>query len=293
MPLNSGNIQVYGDTLVRVHTAALSVTSPVLTDPAAVLPFGWYDVGWMDPAGLAESSNANETKKYGLQGGGLLRVLRNQFERPMTFTCLEENAPVLGLTNPYGVTTTTGSTANVQTLTIAGTPTGGAFTITSPQFGAARAAAYNVAPATLQTALQADWDVAVVVTGTAGTSYVLTFPANYGALSALTVVAAFTGGTTPTATFVNTTAGVNGVNVMTVKPVSTPNLRQFALDLVSGTVKHRYWYPSAEAVQTGDTNYKGDDFSTRDFTLNPYAQSDGSFYTDINNNPMLGAGLYA
>jgi hypothetical protein len=101
---------------------------------------------------------------------------------------------------------------SVQTITITGTPTGGTFTIASG--GNTYQAAYNVATATLQAAIRAWGGVysTVTVTGTAGTSYVITFPAitaNVFAASApISIVnKAFTGGTNPNAAVVASGAG--------------------------------------------------------------------------------------
>lgn len=97
----------------------------------------------------------------------------------------------------------------VQTVTISGTPTGGTWTITSG--GNSYVAAYNVATATLQGAIQAWGGIysAVTVSGSAGTSYVITFPtqvANIAPVAApITIIAqALTGGTNPKATLVQT-----------------------------------------------------------------------------------------
>lgn len=109
-------------------------------------------------------------------------------------------------------------TAEVQTITIAGAPTGGTFTpywnglTPGPQ-------AYNVTTAALQTALRAAWGMSTLtVAGTAGTSYVITFPANRGNVSLITLVKAFTGGTTPDATVAETTPGVGASLASAVIP---------------------------------------------------------------------------
>jgi hypothetical protein len=101
---------------------------------------------------------------------------------------------------------------SVQTLTISGAPTGGTFTINSG--GNTYVAAYNAAPATVQSAVQAWGGVYanVTVTGTAGASYVFTFPAVSSGISAtaapITVnKAALTGGTSVTAVVVASGAG--------------------------------------------------------------------------------------
>lgn len=101
---------------------------------------------------------------------------------------------------------------SVQTITIAGTPTGGTFTVSSG--GNSYTAAYNVATATLQTAIQAWGGVYanVTVSGTAGSSYVITFPAissNIAAAAAPVTVngKGLTGGTNVTATVAASGAG--------------------------------------------------------------------------------------
>ena len=104
---------------------------------------------------------------------------------------------------------------SIATITISGTPTGGTFNVNSG--GNTYTAAYNVATATLQAAIRA-WGgiyATVTVTGTAGTSYVITFTAitsNIAAASAPvdTQGTALTGGTTPKATVA--TSGQGGID---------------------------------------------------------------------------------
>lgn len=100
----------------------------------------------------------------------------------------------------------------VQTITITGTPTGGTFTVSSG--GNTYVAAYNVATAALQTAIRAWGGVysTVTVTGTAGSSYVITFPAitaNIAGAAAPVFVdgSALTGGTAPKATVASSGQG--------------------------------------------------------------------------------------
>lgn len=99
----------------------------------------------------------------------------------------------------------------LQTITITGTPTGGTFTISSG--GNTYVAAYNVATATLQAAIRA-WGgiyAGVTVSGTAGTSYVVTFPAitaNVFAASApIQATSQLTGGSSPKVAVVASGAG--------------------------------------------------------------------------------------
>jgi hypothetical protein len=101
---------------------------------------------------------------------------------------------------------------SVSTITITGSPTGGTFNVNSG--GNSYVAAYNVTTANLQAAIRA-WGgiyATVTVTGTAGTSYVITFTAitsNIAAASAPvdTNGTALTGGTTPKATVAVSGAG--------------------------------------------------------------------------------------
>jgi hypothetical protein len=103
----------------------------------------------------------------------------------------------------------------LQTITITGTPTGGTFLVAAG--GNSYTAAYNVATATLQAAIQAWGGVfaTVTVSGTAGSSYVITFPAitsNVAPAAAPFTVngANLTGGSSPKATVV--ASGQGGVD---------------------------------------------------------------------------------
>lgn len=114
---------------------------------------------------------------------------------------------------PFDVLATTGSAAEVQRLTITGTPTGGTFTLTL-NGQSTTAQAYNVPAATLQTALLAltNLDTGdVVVTGGPGpgTPYTFTFGGAYVGenVPEMTVAHALTGGTTPNAAITTITQG--------------------------------------------------------------------------------------
>jgi hypothetical protein len=87
----------------------------------------------------------------------------------------------------------------VQVITITGSPTGGTFTLSNTP-GQAYVAAYNVSTANLQTAIRA-WGgifASVTVTGTAGSTYTLTFGTGSGGRISVSATA-LTGGTTPAA----------------------------------------------------------------------------------------------
>lgn len=108
--------------------------------------------------------------------------------------------------------------AEVATLTIGGTPTGGTFTVsfTGDKVYQTAALAYNVSTANFQAALAAavaEWAGNITVTGTAGSSYVVTFS---GQLAAQRIgglfgvnTTALTGGT-PTGSWARTTRGSCG-----------------------------------------------------------------------------------
>jgi hypothetical protein len=112
-----------------------------------------------------------------------------------------------------GEITTTGAN-DVETVTIGGSPAGGTWTYTAtPPGGVSQVLteAYNVSLAALQADLEGIYGAGnVIVTGTAGSSYVITFTGALARASiaiAVTSGAGLTGGTSPTATIAHTTTG--------------------------------------------------------------------------------------
>jgi hypothetical protein len=107
----------------------------------------------------------------------------------------------------------TTSANDVQTVTIGGVPTGGTFTLNlyGPGGAATISPAYNASTAAVQSLVQAVYGTgSVVVTGSAGTSYVLTFGgqlANQPVPVITASTAGLTGGT-PTIAVAHTTVGV-------------------------------------------------------------------------------------
>jgi hypothetical protein len=95
----------------------------------------------------------------------------------------------------------------VQTWAFTGTGTAGTWNVTS-RFGTAAGLTYNIATGALATALSAAWGITVTVTGTAGTSYVVTYPASAGLVALPSFVNAITGVTAITPT--QTTPGAGG-----------------------------------------------------------------------------------
>src|SRR5207245_9576700 len=110
------------------------------------------------------------------------------------------------------VLTATGTPVNeVQTVTITGSPTGGSFFL---DYGGSLtpALAYNASTSAVQTALQNLPGIGagnVVVTGTAGSSYVATFQGSLAATNVAQFSASqdFTGGTTPSISVAPTPCG--------------------------------------------------------------------------------------
>ena len=143
----------------------------------------------------------------------------------------------------------------VQTVTIGGTPAGGTFKLT---YGSVSTAdlPYNESTANVQAALRALSSINganVTVTGTAGASYVVTFG---GALagrpvSPITASHNLTGGTNPSATVAQTTAGVTAVNeVQKVELPGTPSSGTFTLTYSGQTTAALPYNATAAQVQT-------------------------------------------
>lgn len=98
--------------------------------------------------------------------------------------------------------------AEVQTVTITGGPTGGSFTLTF-QGETTAAIAYNATAAAVQTALRALDNIGagqVGVTGSAGGPYTVTFT-DMDNVTQMTATSSLTGGTTPGVTVATTTQG--------------------------------------------------------------------------------------
>lgn len=289
MAINLANLRAYGDINQRVVTSILGTAYP--TTPTAAWGAGWYDLGAIDDGGVTEAVNQTETKKYIWQGGQLGRVLRSQFEHPFTINAAEENAVTLGLARPNVAVTTTGDTAEIQTVTITGTGTAGTWTYSVPGFGTITLA-FNVALAAFATALSAlIGETVATPTGTAGSSYVVTYPAALGNVGTASVTQNITGATAITNT--TTTPGVTGTNKSVVAPYAGVNLRQFGLDFTDGAVNLRYIVTNAEAVMSGNIVRKADDLTVVPLTINPYYDPViGGFFIDLNNDPFRSQGLY-
>lgn len=112
-----------------------------------------------------------------------------------------------------GAVITRAATAEVQTVTITGTPTGGTFSLTFDG-QTASGIAYNANAAAVQTALEAlsnliPGDVTVTGGPGPGAPYTVTFAGTLGDVPQMTAVGAFTGGTAPAVAVTTGTPGSN------------------------------------------------------------------------------------
>ena len=113
---------------------------------------------------------------------------------------------------PFGTVLCKITTAEVQSVTLGGTPTGGTFTL-SGNGRTSAPIAFNALAAAVQTAIQAlGGDYAgAIVTGAAGGPYTVTFLADAALVNSLTgSAAALTSATTATLTIATPTPGIAG-----------------------------------------------------------------------------------
>lgn len=242
----------------------------------------WADLGGITQDGLVENPAQSRTdwKRWGAISPYFSVITDEKKEFGIKF--LETNPNVLGLVHRAGaalVPTGTG-TSEVQTITITGTPTGGTFSLT---FGGQTtpALAFNAATSAVQTALQALSSIGsgnATVTGTAGSSYVVTFTgvlANSN-VSQILPVGTFTGGTTPAITVATTTGGTVGQLLsFTDDTTGVRDLRAMTFDIITGTNHIRFYCPQAEVTNVASTAYTFDNPITYDVTITAYANSSG------------------
>lgn len=111
---------------------------------------------------------------------------------------------------PYGCIMPAKTQAEVATVTVTGTPTGGTYTLTYSGIGTTVAIAYNAAASVVQTALETLFGSGnVTVAGSAGGPYTVTFSGTAGNVPTPTVgTNSLTGGTSPNVSFGTTTSGI-------------------------------------------------------------------------------------
>jgi hypothetical protein len=265
-----------------------SVAPPLTGDPgapttAATGPSSpWVDLGAISTDGLTEnpSQSRTEFKRWG-SISPFAAVITDQ-KHEFQLTCIENNANVLGLAYRTGSTPTpSGSSTNeVQTVTISGAPTGGTFVL---DIGGAPTTdlPYNASTTAVQTALQALSTVGagnVTVTGTPGSSYVLTFAGTLTAANVAQAVAVgnFTGGTSPTVSVATTTGGAAG-SLLTITDDTTGqrDVRAFCFDIIQGTNHLRFYVPQGEVTDLGSVKYVTNDLTAYQFTITAYPTSSG------------------
>jgi hypothetical protein len=121
----------------------------------------------------------------------------------------------------YGQSLAPIGVAEVQTVTITGSPTGGTFTLTLPAGSdtvtdpaqTTAAVAYNAAATAVEAALNALGRLSpdgATVSGSAGGPWTVTFARRLGNVPQLTSTNALTGGTSPAVAHATTTAGTGG-----------------------------------------------------------------------------------
>jgi hypothetical protein len=242
----------------------------------------WTDLGAINTDGITE--NLDETRTEFKRWGSISTFQSVITDQKHTFdvTFLESNPNVLGVFYKTGAALTPTGTgvSEVQTVAITGTPAGGTFSL-SFNGATTPALAYNAATSVVQTALQALSTIGsgnATVTGTAGSSYVVTFTgalANQNVAS-LVAVSSLTGGTTPTVTVTVTTGGAVG-QLMTVADdtTGTRDVRAFTFDMMQGTNHIRFYVPLGEVTGRKNPVYKTDSLIEYGVTITAYTTPSG------------------
>jgi len=283
--MSKNNSNIFVPSAYSVWTGPFGTALPTTLTAS---PNGMYEVGILSDQGIGESRNLNETKIYDMLGQ-LQRIIRNQEERPFTFQALEDNRVVRELRYPNSVLTTQAGTAEVETATINGTPTGGTFTLTGGigGSGTTSAIAYNAAGSAVQTALRALPGLSTVtVAGSAGGPYTITFPAAYGDVIQLTTdYSGLTGGTSPNVAILTSTPGVASVNTRVVGSGTGSARRAWVIYVADGSKANMFTFSNAEATQTGTVATSTSGGKIFEFALQPYPDPvTGAFFTLIDND---------
>lgn len=270
-------------------------TFPAAQGQAAVAPYGtpqttgmaalappWVDLGGITQDGLTEnpSQSRTEFKRWGAISPYAAVITDQKHEFNIKF--LENNPNVLSLVYRTGsAPTPSGAGASeVQTISITGAPTGGTFSLT---FGGQTtpALAYNASTSAVQTALQALSSIGAgnaTVTGTAGSSYVVTFTGTLANTNVAPIVAVgtFTGGTSPAISVATTTGGASGQLIsITDDTTGVRDLRAMTFDVIQGVNHLRFYCPMAEVTAVAAINYKFDQPIVYDVTFTAYPDNTG------------------
>jgi hypothetical protein len=265
-----------------IASYASTTTADPMTGDMTPLIAPWVDLGAINTDGITENlaESRTEFKRWG--NISTFKTVVTDTKHTFDVTFLENNPSVLSAFYkiPTVITPTGTATNEVQTLTIAGAPTGGTFSLTF-QGATTPALAYNAAPAAVQTALQALSTIGsgnATVTGTAGVSYVVTFA---GALAnqnvgSLVPVGTFTGGTTPAINVATTTGGSTG-SLLSLTDDTTGQLdvRSWVFDMLAGTNHIRFYVPRGEITDRKNPVYKTDSLIEYGVTITAYPTSAG------------------
>jgi hypothetical protein len=278
MAKNAANL--WSPSAYALWTAPFGTTLPttLLANPGNA----WYEIGVLSDAGIAETRNVNENKIYDMVGQ-LQRIIRNQEERPFTFTALEDNRAVRELRYPGSTLTTVAGTAEVQSLTV--TATGGTIQLSGGYGGVTGTTSgitvSGLSATALQTAIRTLPGYSTVTVSGAG-PYTITFPASEGDVAALTVdTSAATGGS---ATVSTTTPGVASTNSRAVGSGTGRNNRAWYAYATDGLKAQAFVFANAEAVQSGTVGLTSSGVKASDFTLNPYPDGNGNFFYLLDND---------
>jgi hypothetical protein len=250
-------------------------------DNMVALSAPWADCGSISTAGLTE--NLAETRTDFKRWGNITTFQSVITDTKHTFdvSFLESNPVALGVFYRTPAPTATGAGASeVQTITISGVPTGGTFVL---DFNGQPTAplAYNAATSAVQTALQGLSTIGAgnaTVTGTAGTSYVVTFAGALANQNVPQIVAThnFTGGTTPGIAVTTTTGGSAG-QILKISDDTTGqrDVRAWTFDLLQGTNHIRFYVPQGEVTARKNPVYKTDSLIEYGVTITAYPTSTG------------------
>lgn len=284
MARDSDNAQALVDSFVYVAPKGTALPIIPTATPAAGLDPAFKDTGWLTDTGLGEVFATNTNVRRAINGT-VIKTIRTTADTSFTFECYERNAITIGLIRPGSAPLTAGDTAEVQTITITGAPTGGTFKSTVQGIGSITPV-YNITTAALATALSALVGFAVTVTGTPGSSYVVTFAPQEGNIAQMTVDGSgLTGGTTPTASVATGTPGTSGVTTTPVKAYLGSDERSFVLKEDFGVWQRVVAVPRGEAFVTANVQDKPGDLAVVQFRIDCYPDSSGVKYIDITNNP--------
>jgi hypothetical protein len=270
-PILAGSAWVAAGNTANPGMAALS------TLPA------WSDCGGLDQAGLTENPSQTRTdwKRWGSIStyNSVITDIKHEF----SFTCIESNPVTLGLAYRTGtVLSPAGTPVNeVQTVTITGGPTGGTFVL-DYNGQITPALPYNATTSAVQTALQNLSGIGagnVAVTGTAGSSYTVTFQGSLAAsnVAQLTASNDFSGGTSPTVSVATTTGGSSGSTLsVTDDTTGQRDVRAFTFDLIGTGGNHvRFYAPTAEVTAVANIKYDYQAPVGYQFTVTAYPNSSG------------------